>query len=179
MASETQIPSLTQLEYIPYLDATGNLPEELQGQIGVYAIFDQEQNLQFVNYSRDVYLSLKQHLVRKPQSCHWLKVQTIERPNRTQLETIRQAWIEENGSLPAGNGIEEAVWSQPIDAKQAMTEEEKENYRKTDEITQIKLLKQVSRRVEAQILDGLKSRGVQTEIRFNPKLKEQGLLDLK
>ena len=179
MASETQIPSLTQLEYIAYLDDTGNLPEELQGKIGVYAIFDQDQTLQFVNYSRDVYLSLKQHLVRQPQSCHWLKVQTIDRPNRTQLETIRQAWIEENGSLPAGNGINEAAWSQPIDAKQAMTEEEKDNYQKTDEITQIKLLKQVSRRVEAQILDILKSRGVQTEIRFNPKLKEQGLLDLK
>jgi hypothetical protein len=44
---------------------------------------------------------------------------------------------------------------------------------------QIKLLKQVSRRVEAQILEALKSRGVQTEIRFNPKLKENGLLDLK
>lgn len=179
MASETQIPSLTQLEYIAYLDATGNLPEELQGQIGVYAIFDQDKTLQFVNYSRDVYLSLKQHLVRKPQSCHWLKVQTIDRPNRTQLEAIRQAWIEENGSLPAGNGAEEAEWNQPIDAKQAMTEEEKENYQKNDEITQIKLLKQVSRRVEAEILEVLKSRGVQTEIRFNPKLKEQGLLDLK
>ena len=179
MASETQVPSLNQLEYIAYLDDTGNLPEELQGKIGVYAIFDQDQTLQFVNYSRDVYLSLKQHLVRKPQSCHWLKVQTIDRPNRTQLETIRQAWIEENGSLPAGNGAEETEWNQPIDTKQAMTEEEKENYQKTDEITQIKLLKQVSRRVEAQILEVLKSRGVQTELRFNPKLKEQGLLDLK
>lgn len=179
MASETQNPSLTQLDYIAYLDDTGNLPEKLQGKIGVYAIFDQEQTLQFVNYSRDVYLSLKQHLVRKPQSCYWLKVQTIDRPNRTQLETIRKAWIEENGSLPVGNGPDEAAWSQPIDAKKAMTEEEKASYEKSDGIAQIKLLKQVARRVEAQISDVLKSRGVDTEIRFNPKLKEQGLLDLK
>jgi hypothetical protein len=37
----------------------------------------------------------------------------------------------------------------------------------------------VARRVEAEILVMLESRGIKTEIRFNPKLKEQGLLDLK
>ncbi|NJL52965.1 MAG: GIY-YIG nuclease family protein, partial [Hydrococcus sp. SU_1_0] len=35
------------------------------------------------------------------------------------------------------------------------------------------------RRVEAQILKQLSDRGVAMEIRFNPKLKEKGLLDLK
>jgi hypothetical protein len=179
MTSETQTPSLTELDYIPYLDDTGNLPEELQGKIGVYAIYDQDKTLQLINYSRDVYLSLKQHLVRKPQSCYWLKVQTIDRPNRTQLETIRKTWIEENGSTPAGNSSDEAAWNQPIDAKLTMTDEEKESYEKSDGLMQTKLLKQVARRVESGILEALKSRGVQTEIRFNPKLKENGLLDLK
>lgn len=179
MTSETQIPSLASLDYISYLDETGNLPEELQGKIGAYAIFDEDKTLQFVNYSRDVYLSLKQHLVRKPQSCYWLKVQTIDRPNRTILESIREAWIKENGAIPTGNGSDEAAWNQPIDTKSTMTDEEKERYEKSDELGQIKLLKQVARRIEAQILETLKSRGVQTEIRFNPKLKENGLLDLK
>lgn len=179
MTSETQLPSLAEIEYISYLDETGNLPEQLQGKIGVYAIFDQDKTLQFINYSRDIYLSLKQHLVRKPQSCYWIKVQTIDRPNRTQLETIRSAWIDENGAIPPGNSSDEALWNQPIDAKLTMTNEEKENYEKGDGLTQVKLLKQVARRVEAQILETLKSRGVQTEIRFNPKLKENGLLDLK
>lgn len=179
MISDTTIPALADLEYIPYIDETGNLPEALQGKIGVYAIFDLDKTLQLVNYSRDIYLSIKQHLVRQPQSCYWLKVETIARPNRTHLETIRKAWIEENGVTPAGNGAEEAVWNQPIDAKQTMTDEECVSYEKSDELGQIKLLKKVARRVESQILEGLKSRGVQTEIRFNPKLKEQGLLDLK
>jgi hypothetical protein len=179
MTSETQIPSLAELEYIPYLDETGNLPEELQGKIGVYAIFEPDKTLKIINYSRDIYLSLKQHLVRKPQSCYWLKVQTIDRPNRTQLENIREAWIQENGAIPAGNGSDEASWNQPIDAKLTMTAQEKESYEKSDGLGQVKLLKQVARRVEAQILEVLKSRGVQTEIRFNPKLKENGLLDLK
>ncbi len=179
MVSETQIPSLNELGYIPYLDDTGNLPEELQGKIGIYAIFDQDKTLQLVNYSRDIYLSLKQHLVRQPKSCYWLKVQTIDKPNRTQLETIREAWITENGVMPSGNSSDEAAWNQPINAKLAMTDEEQVGYEKSDELMQIKLLKQVARRVEAQILEVLKSRGVQTEIRFNPKLKENGLLDLK
>jgi hypothetical protein len=173
------IPTLKDLKYTPYLDDTGNLPEELQGKIGIYAIFDQDKILQIVNYSRDIYLSLKQHLVRQPQSCYWLKAETIERPNRTRLETIRDAWIAENGIKPAGNDAEEAIWNNPIDAKLSMTEQEHLSYEKGDELMQIKLLKQVARRVEAQILEKLKSRGVQTEIRFNPKLKESGLLDLK
>lgn len=179
MTSETQIPSITALEYIPYLDETGNLPEQLSGKIGIYAIFDQEKNLQFVSYSRDIYLSLKQHLVRQPKSCYWLKVQTIDRPNRTMLENIRDAWIAENGVKPVGNDADEAIWTQPIDAKTSMTEEDKQSYEKGDELMQMKLLKNVARRVEAEILAELKSRGVQTEIRFNPKLKENGLLDLK
>lgn len=179
MTTETQIPTLNELDYISYLDDTGNLPEELQGKIGVYAIFDQEKTLKFVNYSRDIYLSIKQHLVRQPQYCYWLKVKTIDRPNRTQLENIRAAWIQENGEMPTGNWPDEAVWTQPIDAKLTMTEEDRESYEKTDDLTKIKLLKKVARRVEAQILETLKSRGVQTEIRFNPKLKENGLLDLK
>ena len=179
MTSETQILSLRDLDYIPYLDETGNIPENLQGKIGIYAIFDRDKSLQLVNYSRDIYLSLKQHLVRQPKSCYWLKVQTINKPNRTQLENIRDAWIEENGATPPGNGTDEALWNQPIDAKRTMTQEEKVSYEKGDGLTQIKLLKQVARRVEAQILEELKTRGVQTEIRFNPKLKENGLLDLK
>lgn len=179
MTTGTKITKLAELNYIPYLDDAGNLPEELQGKIGVYAIFDLDKSLQFINYSRDIYLSLKQHLVRKPKSCYWLKVQTIDRPNRTQLENIREAWIQENGEVPIGNGTEEAAWTQPIDSKLTMTAQEKESYEKSDDLTQIKLLKQVARRVESQILEELKSRGVQTEIRFNPKLKESGLLDLK
>lgn len=179
MVSETQISSLAELDYIPYLQEAGNLPEQLQGEIGVYAIFDSDKTLQFINYSRDIYLSLKQHLVRKPESCYWIKVQTIDRPNRTHLENIRDAWIQENGTMPIGNGSDEAAWTQPIDAKLTMTAQEKESYEKGDGLTQVKVLKQVARRVEAKILETLKSRGVQTEIRFNPKLKENGLLDLK
>ena len=69
MTPDNQIPNLQDLSFIAYLTADGNLDETWQGKIGVYAIFDQEKNLQWVAYSRDIYVSLKQNLVRKPQSC--------------------------------------------------------------------------------------------------------------
>ncbi|MEC4812400.1 MAG: GIY-YIG nuclease family protein [Scytonema sp. PMC 1069.18] len=181
MSSETNLPALANLEFIPYIDTQGQLPEELQGQIGVYAIFDSEKVLQFVGYSRDIYLSLKQHLVRQPQKCYWVKSQTIERPNRAFLENIERAWIAENGSVPLGNADCQAIWTQPIDTKSMMTSEEKGNYDNpvNDELAQSKILKNVARRVESEILAVLDSRGLKTQIRFNPKLKESGLLDLK
>ncbi|AFZ36832.1 hypothetical protein Sta7437_3326 [Stanieria cyanosphaera PCC 7437] len=179
MTAQTEISTLATLDYIYYLNEQGCLNEDFQGKIGVYAIFDQEKTLQFIGYSRDIYLSLKQHLVRQPQSCYWLKIQTIDRPNRTILEEIRQTWIAENGKIPPGNGEQEVLWNQPIDTKFAMTEEEKAQYQVSDELGQIKILKKVARRIEEQVKEQLKQRGVTMDIRFNPKLKEQGLLDLK
>jgi hypothetical protein len=177
----TDIPSLLSLEFISYLDAEGLVPNSIQGKIGVYAIFDRDKVMQFVGYSRDVYLSLKQHLVRQPEGCYWLKIQTIERPSRTILENIRDAWIAENGSIPMGNDSQLAKWNDPIDVKPFMTVEELASYEKSafDEIAKDKLLKNVARRVETEILAALKKRGVTEEIRFNPKLKTSGFLDLK
>jgi hypothetical protein len=179
MNSNSDFPSLANLEFMPYIDEGGELPQELSGQIGVYAIYDRDRVLQFVGYSRDIYLSLKQHLVRQVDSCYWVKYHAIERPSRIFLETVRDAWISENGDNPIGNGTAASSWLDPIATQQTMTPTERESLDDLDELGQIKLLKQVARRVEETILNQLKARGIKTEIRFNPKLKEQGLLDLK
>jgi hypothetical protein len=179
MSSTTDLPSLDSLDFLPYINDTGELPEILQNKIGIYAIFDKSQALQFVGYSRDIYLSLKQHLVRQPEYCYWVKATTIDRPNRTFLESVQSAWIEENGSIPIGNGDANSTWLDPIETNYAMTAAESDSFADLDGVAQIKLLKQVARRVEDTILTKLQQRGIKTEIRFNPKLKEQGLLDLK
>lgn len=36
--------NLENLEFIDYIDHSGELPIELEGKIGVYAIFNQEKN---------------------------------------------------------------------------------------------------------------------------------------
>lgn len=180
MTTQTDIPTLASLDYIPYLDDSGQIDESLQGKVGVYAIFDRDEVLQYIGYSRDVYLSLKQHLVRCPHQCYWIKAQTIDRPSRTILNNIREAWIAENGTTPPGNDGETAKWTQPIDAKALMTEAEQQEYSQlSDELAQMKKRKKIARRVEAEVLAELEKRGVQMQLRFNPKLKESGLLDLK
>jgi hypothetical protein len=180
MTSQTDTLPLNTLEFVSYLSDRGLVSDQFQGKVGVYAIFNADQILQYIGYSRDIYLSLKQHLVRQPQSCYWLKVQTIDRPSRTILEGIRDAWIAENNSLPVGNGADADGWNQPIDVKGMMTADEQTSFTNAiNEAAQIKVLKQVARRVESAVLETLKTRGVQEEVRFNPKLKEEGLLDLK
>jgi hypothetical protein len=183
MTTENRVAGAIDTERVPFLDPEGQLTEGFEGQVGVYAIFDQAEVLQYVGYSRDVALSLKQHLIRQPQGCYWLTVQTIERPNRTQLEQIRDQWIADwtaaTGSPPSGNAETAQLWSQPIDAKAQMTEAEQAAYAASDEPGKIKTLKQVARRVETAVLAALEERGVKIPIRFDPKAKEAGLLDLK
>lgn len=179
MTTETQTPRLADLAFWPYCNADGLLPPNLAKVVGIYAIYDAEQTLQFVGYSRDIAMSLKQHLVRCPQACHWVKVQAIERPNRTLLETIQSAWLAEQGT-PPGNGNDQARWTEPIDAKAQMTTAEQEAYgAAVTELAQAKCLKKVAQRVEADILAALAQRGLQEPLRFDPKLKEQGLLNIK
>lgn len=181
MTTQINYPNLANSEYFPYINEQGQLPEVFQGKIGVYAIFNANRELQYVGYSRDVYLSLKQHLVRQPQQCYWVKVQTIERPSRAVLESIEKTWITENGSVPVGNGNDKEIWTQPINVQPLMTAEEQASYDNpaNDELAKSKSLKNVARRVEAEILAVLQARGLQEQLRFNPKLKDEGLLDLK
>jgi hypothetical protein len=179
ISPHTNLPTLADLTEIALINSEGQMTDQFDGKVGIYAIFDQAKVLQYVGYSRDVSLSLRQHLIRKPQQCYWLKVQTIERPNRTILEEIRDAWIAENGVTPVGNGSDAEQWNQPIDAKARMTPEEQAAYAASDDLGKTKTLKQVARRVEADVLAALEQRGVKMPIRFDPKSKEEGLLDLK
>jgi hypothetical protein len=181
LAAMSDYPRLVDLPFLPYINSEGQLPDQFQAQVGVYGIFDQAHTLQYIGYSRDVSLSLRQHLVRQPDQCYWVKVTTIDKPSRTLLENRRNAWIEENGGVPIGNYPDHNQWSEPITVKTQMTAAEQAAYENPnlEEINQVKILKNISRRVEAEILAALKARGLRTDLRFNPKLKEEGLLDLK
>jgi hypothetical protein len=170
------MPELADLPYLPYIDDQGEIPNLPARQVGALAIFDAEQNLQFVGYSRDILISLKQYLVRQPQACQWVKIHIIDKPNRTILEEIVAHWTA--AQQPPGNGAAAKDWQESIDCRSAMTAEEAAKFPEIEEIAQSKLLKQVARRVEATIMEQLQARGLQTEIRFNPKTKERGLLDI-
>ena len=178
MSISTEVPILANLQAIPYLDANGALPAELAGKIGVYAIYDRAGVLQLIDFSRDIRFGLLQHLVRQPEKCYCVKAHAIARPSRTALEAIRQAWLAEQDTVPAGNGVDADQWQKPIDVRGSLTSEEEAAYDAAEELGRAKILKQVARRCQADKLEQLKARGFTEEVRFNPKLKEKGLLDL-
>lgn len=172
-------PTLAELPFHPYIDGSGQVAPDLKGAIGLYAIFDAAGSVQYIGYSRDVRLSLLQHLVRCPQRCHGYKAIAIERPDRPWLEAVKQQWLVELGAVPLGNDRDRPQWENAIDVREQMTEAERTAWASADPFTQPKLLKQVARRVETAILEQLRQRSLQEPLVFNAKLKESGRLDLK
>ncbi len=178
MSPSIPIPALQDLELLPFLDAEGAIPAAFAGKIGAYAIYDREGTLQLVDYSRDISFGLLQHLIRQPEKCYGVRVYAIERPSRTVLEAIRQTWLAAHGSVPAGNGVDAALWQEPIDVRHALTPSEVAACEAAGELERGKILKQAARRCQEERLARLQARGATVTARFNPKLKEKGLLDL-
>jgi len=168
-----ELPDLAGLPWCPYLNEEGQIDVALEGKAGVYGIFDREQNLVYVGISRDIALALQQHLVRVPDRCYWYKVWTIDRLDRDFLLTIQKAW-------QGDRSFDRERWEKPIDCREWMTAEEKARLEGAQDEKEInRLLKDVARRVEEEIKQTLAERGVKFAIRFDPKRKEEGLLDLK
>lgn len=174
-------PPLTELPFLPFIDSDGKLPSGYANQIGAFAIYDQQQSLVHLGFSRNVLLSLKQSLIRSPDNCHWVKIVTIERPSKSQLLEIVTQWETEVGGSPYSKQNPQPQWTESINLHEHMTPEEQTAHAgpDLDARGKVKLLKQVSRRLEAVILSKLEMREFQDELRFNPKLKESGLLDVK
>jgi len=168
------VPPLADLPLWPYLTEAGLIDPQWQGRIAVYAIFDESSALRYVGYSRNLGASLLQHLLRQPGACQGIKAHCVDRPRREDLERIAQTWREENPLLQ-----EDGAWTQPLDVRPHLSEVERLELAQAEESQQAKLLKTAARRLEEDCLAALRARGFQGEARFNPKLKEQGLLDLK
>ncbi len=86
---------------------------------GVYAVFDQEQQAQYVGYSRNVGLSLRGHVTDNgPQVCAFVRVQVFQFPKRAEMEALRDSWIAETGSVPPGNEGD-GTWAATVGASAA------------------------------------------------------------
>ena len=175
------VTSLADLPTHPYINADGHLPQDYGQKIGAYAILDQQQSLVHLGLSRNVLLSLKQNLIRNPDACHWVKVATIDRPSKRDLEAILHQWETESGGSPYSEHNPAERWNQSISLHEQMTEAEKAAYGDPtlSDRGRVKALKKTSHRLETEILSRLEARGCQENLRFNPKLKETGVLDIK
>ncbi|CAM6094859.1 unnamed protein product [Calypogeia fissa] len=183
-SGNSDIGSLNSLEYISYLTEEGKIADcsKSDAKASVYAIFDDVKALQYVGVSRAVSPSMKLHFARVPSKCFYVKVQHLTKPSRSILESIREKWISENGSSPPGNdnGEQQNIWENPRDCKPLMTDEEKKIVEEAAPgPPTAKALKNVARRIEAGLFETFKARNCTEPLRFDPKLKDNGLLDLK
>ncbi len=103
---------------------------------GVYGVYDRDRQLQYVNISRNVALSLKGHLSQLGADiCALVRVQPFKFPQRQVMADLQAAWIAENGTVPPGNGDRADLWTDtPLaamsPAERAAYEEKKLKLRK-------------------------------------------------
>lgn len=188
MAADAPPPPLSSLPIYPFIDPdTGMIPyPDPSAKTGVYAIYGLEDKVLYLGKSRDVHNTLRMHLGRRPSHCFAYRSLPLSRPSRTALDTILAAWAAEVGSTPPGNdgGDEQARWEKPVDVRWpgsgvALTADEQEALDNCVlEADASKVLKKVCRRVEREVEAVLKARGSKEPMKWAPKLKEKGLLDV-
>lgn len=71
---------------------------------GVYAVFDADRQLQYVNISRHVSLALRGHQTQLGDDlCAFVRVKPFSFPDRAAMAAVQTAWIADNGTVPIGN----------------------------------------------------------------------------
>jgi hypothetical protein len=79
---------------------------------GVYAVFDADRRLQYVNISRHVSLSLRGHQAQLGDDlCAFVRVQPFSFPDRAAMAAVQTAWIADNGTVPIGNQDTDGLWA--------------------------------------------------------------------
>ncbi|KAL2509978.1 Bifunctional monothiol glutaredoxin-S16 [Forsythia ovata] len=81
---------------------------------GVYAVYDNSGDLQFVGISRNVAASVLTHKKSVPELCFSVKVGVVDEPDRTALTQAWKSWMEEHiaasGKVPPGNESGNSTW---------------------------------------------------------------------
>lgn len=188
MAADAPSPALASLPLYPFIDPdTGMIPyPDPSAKTGVYAIYGPDGIVLYLGKSRDIHNSLRMHLGRRPADCCAYRSLPLPRPSRTAFDTILAAWAAEVGGNPPGNdgGDEQARWEKPIDVRWAgsgvsLTAAEQEALNDCVLAADAaKVLKKVCRRVQGEVEAVLKARGSKEPMKWAPKLKEKGLLDV-
>ena len=84
---------------------------------GVYAVLDGDRQLQYVNISRNVALSLRGHQTQLGNDlCAFVRVQPFTFPKREVMAALQAAWMAENGVVPIGNRDADSLWAETTGA---------------------------------------------------------------
>ncbi|KAK7287444.1 hypothetical protein RIF29_00722 [Crotalaria pallida] len=90
------------------------LAGELPSGAGVYAVYDKDNELQFIGLSRNIAASVSAHRKSVPELCGSVKVGVVDEPDREALTQAWKSWMEEyikvSGKVPPGNESGNATW---------------------------------------------------------------------
>ena len=83
---------------------------------GIYAIYNDKKELQYVGLSRKISASIKMHCFELPAECGFAKVLPMEEATKVDLQDGWKRWVmahvsESGGSLPPGNTPKNGLWA--------------------------------------------------------------------
>lgn len=82
---------------------------------GVYAIYDSNQDIQFIGLSRKVSSSIEVHVNELPELVSSIKVAVVQNVDRAALQAAWKSWVEEYiqqaGKVPPGNVSGVDTWT--------------------------------------------------------------------
>jgi len=83
---------------------------------GIYAIYNDKKELQYVGLSRKISASIKMHCFELPAECGFAKVLPMEEATKVDLQDGWKRWVmshvsESGGSLPPGNTPTNELWA--------------------------------------------------------------------
>ncbi len=157
------------------ISETGELaPEVGASVVGVFAILDTAGAVRHVGISRDVATSLARCLVRQPTVAHSYRLQRFRRPSRAALEEVRAAWAA-HATDPATEWDAINVLSDTRVSAAAMERIEASE----PGPERARAQKAACREVQKIVEEELAGRGLTQRIKFAPKLKDKGILDVE
>jgi Fe-S cluster biogenesis protein NfuA len=101
--------------------------------VGVFAVYDAAQNLQYVSYGRNIVRNLKALRAKLPEDrVVYVRVMVFANramQTRSALEREAANWLEAAGTLPPGNGAEAEMWDGSAkDGNAVMSDQERASY---------------------------------------------------
>ncbi|OMO97585.1 hypothetical protein COLO4_14511 [Corchorus olitorius] len=116
------VKNLSEIEPAPFPVTNEEFAATFPSEAGVYAVFDQNDEVQFIGISRNIAASLFTHKKSVPELCGSVKVGLVNEPDRAALTQAWKSWMEEQiqttGKVPPGNETGNTTWTrQPAKRK--------------------------------------------------------------
>eukprot|EP00879_Flechtneria_rotunda_P004235 GHRR01004483.1.p1 GENE.GHRR01004483.1~~GHRR01004483.1.p1 ORF type:complete len:434 (+),score=139.37 GHRR01004483.1:216-1517(+) len=118
--AQAKAPKLSEIPMQAVINPQGYVaPEIVPGtSAAVFSVFDEQQKLQYIGFSKNLSCSLRTVLGRRPDKTWYYKAAQLPELDQDLMLAIRQAWFDECGAPPPGNklALERKAWQSAVDA---------------------------------------------------------------